>query len=110
MSAGDMAFFRGVATSTFTEVENVASGLGPRFNLDSCAGCHPHPGAGGPNPPANNPQVVHAPSMAPGNTIPAFLNTSGPIREVRFIRLPNGSPDGGVHDIFTIVGRPDNPA
>jgi len=26
-----------------------------------------------------------------------------------FIRRPNGTPDGGVHDIFTIVGRPDNP-
>src|SRR5262249_16941147 len=29
-----------VARATFLEVENVAAGLGPRFNLDSCAGCH----------------------------------------------------------------------
>jgi len=110
MSAGDMAFFTTIATATFTEVENVASGLGPRFNLDSCGGCHAFPAVGGSSPPANNPQVVNAPSFAPGNTVPPFLTLNGPIREVRFIRQPNGSPDGGVHDIFTIVGRPDNPA
>lgn len=48
--------------------------------------------------------------MAPGSTVPAFLSTNGPVREVRFIHQPNGAPDGGVHDIFTIVGRPDSPA
>jgi CxxC motif-containing protein (DUF1111 family) len=48
--------------------------------------------------------------MAPGNTLPPFLKTNGPVREVRFIHNPDGSPDGGVHDIFTITGRPDAPA
>jgi len=110
MSAGDMAFFTSIATATFTEVENVSSGLGPRFNLDSCAGCHAFPAVGGSSPPTNNPQVMRASLMAPGNTVPSFLTINGPIREVRFIRQPNGSPDGGVHDIFTIVGRADNPA
>lgn len=43
--------------------------------------------------------------MAPGNNVPAFLSIDGPIREVRFIRNPNGTPDGGVHDVFTIAGR-----
>jgi CxxC motif-containing protein (DUF1111 family) len=47
--------------------------------------------------------------MAPGSTVPPFLSINGPIREVRFVRNPNGTPDGGVHDIFTIVGRADNP-
>jgi len=110
MSGGEMAFFTGIATAQFNETENVANGLGPRFNLDSCGGCHAFPAPGGSSPPTNNPQVVLAGTMAPGNTVPAFLRANGPIREVRFIRQPNGSPDGGVHDIFTIVGRSDNPA
>lgn len=57
-----------------------------------------------------NPQVANLASMAPGNTVPAFLKLNGPVREVRFIRKPDGTPDGGVHAIFTIVGRPDAPA
>jgi len=87
----------------------VASGLGPRFNLDSCAGCHTFPAVGGSSPPTNNPQFMRAATMAPGSTVPSFLSINGPIREVRFIRKPNGTPDGGVHDIFTIVGRSDSP-
>jgi CxxC motif-containing protein (DUF1111 family) len=47
--------------------------------------------------------------MAPGNTVPPFLALNGPIREVRFVHNPDGTPDGGVHDIFTIAGRPDKP-
>jgi len=30
--------------------------------------------------------------------------------EARFIRKPDGSPDGGVHALFTIDGRPDKPS
>jgi CxxC motif-containing protein (DUF1111 family) len=48
--------------------------------------------------------------MAPGNTVPAFLSTYGPIREVRFVNNTDGTPDGGVHDIFTITGRADSPS
>jgi len=110
LSTGQQAFFNNYGVPTFAEVEAVADGLGPRFNLDSCAGCHAFPANGGSSPPAGNPQVVHAPTMAPGSTIPAFLSINGPVREVRFINNPYGTPDGGVHDIFTIVGRPDNPS
>jgi len=127
LTVGDLAFFNNVGVPQFTQVEAVADGLGPRFNLDSCAGCHAHPAVGGSSPPANNPQVVRAPRMAPGSTVPHFLTIDGPIREVRFIRKTkgtnpvlrsdpfgsqtlSGTPDGAVHDIFTIVGRPDNPA
>src|SRR5262245_49378750 len=39
----------------FTEVESVPDGLGPRFNLDSCVGCHAAPAVGGTSP-ATNPQ------------------------------------------------------
>jgi len=109
LSAGEQAFFNNVGVPTFQEVEAVADGLGPRFNLDSCAGCHVFPAIGGSSPPTNNPQVAHATSIAPGNTVPSFLSINGPVREVRFIKNPDGTADGGVHDIFTIVGRPDNP-
>jgi CxxC motif-containing protein (DUF1111 family) len=30
------------------------------------------------------------------------------VREARFILLPNGAKDGGVHDLFTITGRGDS--
>src|ERR1700737_1116803 len=102
LTAGELDFFNHHGTPQFTQVEAVADGLGPRFNLDSCAGCHIHPAVGGSSPPHNNPQVVRAPMMAPGNKVPSFLTLNGPIREIRFVRNSNDTPDGGVHDIFTI--------
>jgi CxxC motif-containing protein (DUF1111 family) len=110
LTAGELDFFNNQGTPQFTQVEAVADGLGPRFNLDSCAGCHVHPAVGGSSPPFNNPQVLRAPIMAPNNALPSFLTQNGPVREVRFVRNPNGTPDGGVHDIFTIAGRMDAPA
>jgi len=133
LTAGDLAFFNKVGLPQFIEVEDVDEGLGPRFNLDSCGGCHIFPAVGGSSPLMNNPQVMRAPAMAPGSTVPSFLSIDGPIREVRFIRKTNARPsrtfrrifededddkpiqkpntlDGQVHAIFTIVGRPDNPA
>jgi CxxC motif-containing protein (DUF1111 family) len=41
------------------------------------------------------------------NSVPSFITQYGPIREVRFHRNPDGTPDGGVHNLFTIVGRSD---
>jgi hypothetical protein len=109
MSGGEQDFFSNHGIPQFSEVETVAEGLGPRFNLNSCAGCHAQPAMGGSSP-ALNPQIANLASLAPGNTVPPFLTINGPVREVRFIRNPDGTPDGGVHDIFTIVGRPDAPA
>ena len=109
MTGGEQDFFNNHGIPQFSEVETVADGLGPRFNLNSCAGCHAQPAAGGSSP-ATNPQVSSASSIAPGNTVPPFLKPNGPVREVRFIRNPDGSADGGVHDIFTITGRPDAPS
>jgi CxxC motif-containing protein (DUF1111 family) len=43
------------------------------------------------------------------NTIPSFLSATGPVREVRFIKNPDGTPDGGVHSLFVITGRTDAP-
>ncbi len=109
LAAGELYFFSSVATPTFNEVENVASGLGPRFNLNSCAGCHAYPAVGGSSP-TTNPEVAQASTLAPGNAIPAFLALHGPVREVRFVTNPNGTPDGGVQNLFTISGRPDAPS
>jgi CxxC motif-containing protein (DUF1111 family) len=90
----------------FVEVDGVPEGLGPQFNMDSCGGCHAHPAVGGSSP-AINPQVAMATKLGATNTVPRFIKQNGPVREVRFIRNSDGSPDGGVHDLFSIKGRAD---
>jgi CxxC motif-containing protein (DUF1111 family) len=109
LAPGESDFFFNQGKPQFTQVEAVGDGLGPRFNLDSCGGCHIQPDVGGSSPPVNNPQVFRASTMAPGNTVPSFLSLNGPVREARFVRNPDGTPDGGVHDLFTIAGRGDKP-
>src|SRR4051794_39508794 len=79
----------------FNEIDDVKNGLGPRFNLDSCGGCHARPSAGGSSP-AINPQVRVALKFGATNHIPAFIQQDGPVRVVRFRRGANGQPDGGV--------------
>jgi CxxC motif-containing protein (DUF1111 family) len=90
----------------FVDVEGVGDGLGPRFNLDSCGGCHSQPAIGGSSP-AVNPQVVAATVFGGRNTPPPFITATGPVREVRLPLNPDGSPDGGVHDLYVISGRVD---
>ena len=97
------------AKDQFNQVEAVPDGLGPRYNLDSCGGCHIFPTVGGSSPPTNNPQIASATADGATNTVPSFITANGPIREVRFVNNPDGSPDGGVHDLFTITGRADAP-
>jgi Di-haem oxidoreductase, putative peroxidase len=92
---------------TFAEVDAVGDGLGPRFNLDSCLGCHSFPVHGGSAPPAN-PQVKVALASGAKNTLPPFITANGPVREARFKFLPNGQRDGGVHSLFVISGRVDS--
>jgi CxxC motif-containing protein (DUF1111 family) len=95
--------------SAFTEVNDVHGtitgdgGLGPTFNMDSCAGCHAQPAVGGSSP-AVNPQFAVAGKAGAVNAIPYFLNLNGPVREVRSV-----SGGGGVIGIFTIQGRSDAP-
>ena len=99
-----------------------SSGLGARFNGDQCSVCHQQPAIGGsggylvPNPqdPSNkyrkpeNPMFDLIPHRKGGqNYVPSFITQYGPIREVRFQKKPDGTPDGGVHALFTIVGRSD---
>ncbi len=94
------------ALANFQEVEAVADGLGPRFNSNSCVSCHLQPAPGGSSP-ATNPQIQFANSR---NALPPFITPNGPVREARFIKNPDGTPDGGVHSIFTIEGRSDTPS
>jgi len=107
LSTDELNFFN-AAKDLFNEVDEVANGLGPRFNLDGCGGCHAHPATGGTSPPTN-PQVAVATALGAKNTVPSFITATGPVREARFVRNPNGTPDGGVHDLFVITGRSDAP-
>lgn len=99
-----------------------SSGLGARFNGDQCSVCHQQPALGGsggylvPNPQdapnryrkPENPMFDLIPHRKGAqNYVPSFITRYGPIREVRFQRRPDGSPDGGVHQLFTVVGRSD---
>ena len=102
-----------------------SAGLGARFNGDQCTICHSQPALGGsggflvPNP--QDPVVQHRLPENPmfdliphrkgqTNVTPSFIKQYGPIREARFIQKPDGSPDGGVHQLFTVVGRTDDPS
>ncbi len=115
----------------FNEVDSVSGtvtgepgkGLGPGFNSNSCTSCHAQPSAGGSSPSTNaypnigpNPQIAAGMADSASNTIPFFVSPDGPVREARFPfavsaggRLTQ-SPDGGVHDLFSIAGRPDAPS
>jgi CxxC motif-containing protein (DUF1111 family) len=107
LSQNELNFFN-AAKNVFNEVESVSTGLGPRFNLDSCSGCHAQPSVGGSSP-ASNPQVQAAIAQGATNALPSFITATGPVREARFVKNPDGTPDGGVHDLFVITGRTDAP-
>ncbi len=98
--------FREIDSVTGTQPGATGTGLGPRFNLNSCAGCHAQPATGGSSP-AVNPQIAVGTAYAATNTIPAFIQQNGPVRAVRFALNADGKPDGGVHDLFVITGRAD---
>ncbi|HZF25214.1 MAG TPA: di-heme oxidoredictase family protein [Steroidobacteraceae bacterium] len=93
----------------FSQAETLAEGLGPRFNLDGCAGCHAAPAIGGTSP-AVNPQVTVATAFGARNTLPSFIRSDGPVREARFKFTSSGQRDGGVHALFVISGRNDGSA
>jgi len=106
LSASEQAFFT-AGRDDFAEAEGVGDGLGPRFNLDSCGGCHSQPDIGG-TAPAVNPQVAVATDFGARNILPSFITPGGPVREARFVSKPDGSPDGGGHALFVISGRSDS--
>ena len=126
---GSLEFFQN-GLGRFQDVESVSgspagnNGLGPRFNLNQCSGCHSQPTIGGTSPSANVfPNVgpnLEAEVIANGvvngnfNTIPSFITAAGPTREARFPFFFNSngsvntnSPNGGVEDLYTVSGRSD---
>jgi CxxC motif-containing protein (DUF1111 family) len=125
-NANDNTFFQN-GLSQFAEHQTVTGdnpGLGPRFNLDGCGGCHSQPAIGGSSPSANvfpnvgaNPQsqvIANAVVSGATNTIPFFVLANGPVREARFPFFFNANgtantnnPNGGVEDLFTVSGRTD---
>jgi CxxC motif-containing protein (DUF1111 family) len=107
LTAAQQAFFT-AAQASFQVIETPPVGLGPGFNELSCANCHINPAVGGSSP-ATNPQVTDANVMGATNVIPSFITANGPVREARFVLNPDGTPDGGVHDLFSIQGRSDAP-
>jgi CxxC motif-containing protein (DUF1111 family) len=107
LTRGQLAFFN-AGKDEFEEVEGVEEGLGPTMNLDSCGGCHSQPAIGGSSPKVN-PQVAFATAEGANNTVPSFISANGPVREARFVKNADGTPDGGVHALFTIAGRSDAP-
>jgi CxxC motif-containing protein (DUF1111 family) len=124
LSKDEQTFFA-TARDVFAEVDSVSGkieegkGLGPTFNGNSCAQCHAEPDVGGSSPHPTlghvrmpNPQVGLATlDRAPGGNqkVPSFITADGPVREARFIKNADGTPDGGVHGLYTIAGRTDAP-
>jgi CxxC motif-containing protein (DUF1111 family) len=115
----------GDGKNRFQEVESVTggahNGLGPRFNSNSCSSCHAQPAVGGSSPSTTafpfigpNPETLVTSQNATQNPLPPFITIDGPAREARFKfflnrdgSLNTNNPDGGVHDLFVISGRPD---
>jgi hypothetical protein len=109
-------------TKTNLVTQTNSSGLGVRFNGDQCTACHNQPALGGSGGfMVSNPQDPPSQHLAPENpmfrlipqrkgaknSVPSFIQQFGPIREVRFAKKPNGTPDGGVHQLFSVLGRSD---
>jgi CxxC motif-containing protein (DUF1111 family) len=109
LSEDETAFFQDGHTR-FVEIESVTgsqnNGLGARFNSNSCQSCHAQPSVGGSSPPAN-PSIAIATLNGAKNVVPWFIVQNGPIREARFKKNPDGTNDGGVHNLFVITGRSD---
>ncbi len=127
LTPAQLQFFQD-GLSRFLQVDSVNGkmageagvGLGPGFNSNSCGGCHGQPAVGGTSPSTSyypfvgpNPQVAAATDYGGANSIPFFIALDGPVREARFPFAVSASgtitntPDGGVHDVFTIAGRQD---
>jgi CxxC motif-containing protein (DUF1111 family) len=123
LSSYQLLYFQNGQTR-FNNVDSVTGaspGLGPTYNSTSCGSCHSQPAAGGTSSSASqfpnigsNPQVAAATAGGANNHVPFFITFDGPVREARFpFIVSNGAvtstPDGGVHDLFTITGRSDAP-
>ena len=110
LSADETTFFED-GLAKFVDVEAASGdegGLGPRFNSNQCSSCHSQPAVGGTSF-VPNPSIAVATLEGARNIVPWFITRDGPIREARFKRNPDGTPDGGVHALFVVTGRRDAP-
>jgi CxxC motif-containing protein (DUF1111 family) len=116
---GEVASVNGAAPGV-TSTQPI-TGLGPRFNGNSCFMCHSQPSFGGTSPGpgtppsfTQNPQIGLAGFDGATNAVPSFVSgrPNGPVVEARFPRNADsvGNPlntlDGAVHDLYTIQGMP----
>ena len=108
---------QGELDPSFPQFHTNSNGLGARHNADQCFGCHAQPTLGGsggflvPNPgqsvpmPPENPMFRLFPfRFGKQNKVPSFEQQYGPIREVRFKYRPDGTRDGGVHQLWVTKG------
>ena len=106
----------------FPQIRTNSNGIGARHNADQCFVCHAQPQLGGsggfivPNPTDKVPQQAENPQfrLVPHrfnrqNVVPSFEKQYGPIREVRFKYKPDGTRDGGVHQLWTVRGSVNDP-
>jgi CxxC motif-containing protein (DUF1111 family) len=106
----------------FPQFTTNSNGLGARHNADQCLLCHAQPRLGGsggfvvPNPGQATPMYPENPMFrlvpfrfGKQNVVPPFELQDGPIREVRFKYNPDGSRDGGVHQLWTVRGITNDP-
>src|SRR5258708_10796340 len=72
LTPGELDFFNNHGVPQFIQVEGVADGLGPRFNLSSCGGCLPPPARRGTRPPPHPPPPPD-PATAPRTNRHSFF-------------------------------------
>jgi Di-haem oxidoreductase, putative peroxidase len=106
----------------FPQFHTNSNGLGARHNADQCFVCHAQPTLGGsggflvPNPGQTTPMLPENPQFqlvphrfGKKNNVPSFEEQLGPIREVRFKYNPDGTRDGGVHQLWVVAGINNDP-
>jgi hypothetical protein len=106
----------------FPQFHTNSNGLGARHNADQCFICHAQPTLGGsggfivPNPGQGTPMLPENPlfrlvplRFGKKNVVLVFEQQYGPIREVRFKYNPDGTRDGGVHQLWVVTGITTDP-
>jgi CxxC motif-containing protein (DUF1111 family) len=115
----------------FPQTVTNSNGLGTRHNGESCFMCHAQPIVGGSGgfiaatnvvvngvshvvsgkgQIAQNPEFELIPHrFGKQNTVPVFEQQFGPIREVRFKYNPDGTRNGGVHQLWVTTGFQQDP-
>ena len=122
VKAGSPVVGLGELDPIFPQFHTNSNGLGARHNADQCFICHAQPTLGGsggfivPNPGQGTPMQPENPlfrlvplRFGKQNVVPSFEQQFGPIREVRFQFNPDGTPDGGVHQLWVVTGIKTDP-